>query len=164
MAVFAPMPSASVRTATAVKAGLLARVRTAERRSWSRASIRSFIGPGAWGSGPAKNAPGPSLQARFSFVPQGHHRIDVRRPTGGEIARQRGDAQEHQRRSSEHQRVVGRDAIEQGGDRLASNQRHHRPYRHADERDTESLTDDETEQVAAGRAERESDTKLLRAA
>src|SRR5262245_6355420 len=41
MAVLAPMPKASVSTATAVKPGLLHSVRTANRRSWKIALIMS---------------------------------------------------------------------------------------------------------------------------
>lgn len=40
IAVFAPMPSASDRTATAAKAGLRRSVRTAYRRSWNRSPIQ----------------------------------------------------------------------------------------------------------------------------
>src|SRR4029450_1149492 len=56
IAVFAPIPSASVRTATRVNPGDL--------RSWRRANLRSFI----------------------LLVTEGHHRIDIHGATRGKIA------------------------------------------------------------------------------
>src|SRR5437867_4757623 len=78
MAVFAPMPSAKVSTATAVKPGFF--------KSWRKAKRRSFI----------------DLR---SFITQRLHRIDFCCSTGGEVACEQCHDTNNDRHYAEGQRV-----------------------------------------------------------
>src|SRR5271163_2750744 len=95
--VVAPMPSASVSTAMAVKLGDLRSMRRLKRTSWKRFSISMSLPP----------APTPSAALRECcdgllaifivvrlLVPQSHHGIDARSaPRGKEAGRERNDSQ-----------------------------------------------------------------------
>src|SRR5437867_4694094 len=97
IAVFAPIPSASVSTATAVKPGFFS--------SWWKAKQRSFINqnPKSEGRNP-KEARNPNIELsagrvprfsefgiRFSFISQRLHGIDTRRVARGQVTREQSD-------------------------------------------------------------------------
>src|SRR4029453_2028409 len=132
MAVFRPMPSASVKTAIDVNAGDL--------RNWRRAKRRSFI--------------------KTLFRPQCHHRIDAcgaarRQPAGdqrNDCEREQGEAQSR-RIGSAHaikhtlQAATGTDRAEQSHNQTGNDEAH-------------SLAENETENIRALRSERETNTEL----
>src|SRR5215204_1563731 len=115
MAVFAPMPSASVNTATAANPGCLARVRTAYRTSFKRVLI--VLTPFSRGRRTLDDRRWPELLSSIvrrppSFVSESHHRVDLRRAARGDEAGDERDEREQQREAGEGQRVGRRDAEE----------------------------------------------------
>src|SRR4029453_14073816 len=135
IAVFMPMPSASVSTARKVNPGDL--------RSWRRAKRRSFI--------------------KTLFRPQCHHGIDAcgtacRKPAGDErndCEREQGEAKS-QRIGSAHavkhtlQTATDTDRAEQSDNQTGNDEEH-------------SLAENETENIPALRSERETNAELARA-
>src|SRR4029077_11542851 len=85
IAVFAPIPSASVRTATKVNPGDL--------RSWRKASFRSFMSLGA---------------ERLDW-------IDMRGATRGHQTSEERRTHEHDRGRANRQRIVGRNLVKLRG-------------------------------------------------
>src|SRR5215467_12089476 len=99
MAVFAPMPSASVRTATTVKPGALASIRNAYLKSCSSVLILA------------------------SFVPQRDHRIHPRGPVCREESRQDGDNGQQDCGQYDDQGIAKSQAKEHAADQASSSQR-----------------------------------------
>src|SRR6266550_1118860 len=96
IAVFAPIPSASVRTATRVNPGDL--------RSWRKANLKSFM----------------------SFSAQCLNGIDMRRPARRNQTSEQCRERQHDRGRAEQQRIVGRNLVklrsQQATDRKCSGQ------------------------------------------
>src|SRR2546429_6541377 len=143
MAVFAPMPSASVSTATAVKPGFFS--------NWRKANLRSFMARGQWSVVPCRSQgkiPKPKPQAPkksqassskppcggsrleieiwgllgiwvlgldFSFAPERLHWIDLRRATRGRPAGQQRDSKHEHRDGGERQWISGAHAVKEAG-------------------------------------------------
>src|SRR2546428_4615729 len=108
IAVFAPMPSASVSTATAVEPGFFS--------NWRKANLRSFIVRCQW-SVVSRSSFDSALRiphfAFESFVPQRFHWIDFGGAARGHEAGQERHRQQHERNHPERQRISGANAEQQ---------------------------------------------------
>src|SRR2546422_4833115 len=114
MAVFAPMPRASVSTATAVKPGFFS--------NWRKANLKSFMVRCQWsvvrcpippGFRPLGFFPISDFEFRISFISQRLHRIDFGRATCRQITRDERDHREQPRNHDEGDWISRADAEEQ---------------------------------------------------
>src|SRR2546423_2164503 len=100
IAVFAPMPSASVATATSVNAGCFNRIRAPYRRSWNNVFIFFTF-----------NRSNKSYRTYKSFVTQRNHWIDFRRASCGQVTRQKRNQQQQQGNETKRQRIPRRHTV-----------------------------------------------------
>src|SRR5215207_1441001 len=132
MVVFAPTPSATASTATAVNPGFFHSIRAAKPKSRQRVIY---------------------LLRSTSFVPEGDHRVHLRRPARREEAGEESHAEQRQRDAGEGQRVGRRDAVEQARQDARQRERPDQPDDDARERQAQPLPDDEFEDVRGARAQ-----------
>src|SRR5882724_743350 len=133
IAVFSPMPTASVKTATQVNAGDL--------RSWRSANFTSLI----------------------LFGSQRGNWIDVCGAACREQTRHQCDRHEQNRCTAEQQGIVRRNLIELRRDQPAQRERRDNAEREAADHRFHSLARDEPEDIACLRAESHADADLARA-
>src|SRR5439155_25486392 len=113
--VFAPMPRASVSTATAVKAGFF--------RRWRKANLRSFIFSCQWSVVRCPSSVDlcvhcalPIPNSTFeSFISQCDHRIDFGSPTRRDVTREKCNATEQERNRDEGHRISRSHSEQQRG-------------------------------------------------
>src|SRR5262249_30357982 len=136
---FAPSPSASATTATAVNHLSLTSRRTAYLMSWSRVvtSTRSLL------------------------VAQRHDRVHLRRPEGWNIARQQSHAGQQQRDRTERRRVGGADAEQQVLHDACRREGRGCAYRDPGQRHRHRALEHRSENGAPVGAERHSDSDFL---
>src|SRR5215471_7655076 len=131
IAVLAPIARARVATTTAVKPGVLPRLRIAYFRSWitgapfSEYNAYIVASSTAHPRRPVRSCPGPvqrpsSADRRAassrgpSFAPKRPKRIDARRPPSRQVGRGEVHDGEEQGHAAEGQRIGGADAEEEG--------------------------------------------------
>ena len=92
--------------------------------------------------------------------PQRHHRIDACGAAGGNVAGPQRDGQEDQRERGVHQRIGGRDAVEERREEPHRWDREGYADRDAGNRKSQHAPENEPHDVGASGAERQPDTKL----
>src|SRR4051812_6012593 len=106
IAVFAPMPSASERMATAVTIGVARRERTARRRSCTAPPVR------------LKPDTTKSVNRRASTIPEHLGGVNPRRAEGRKPSRERADGAEHDGGANQRQRIARLEPVEERRDEL----------------------------------------------
>src|SRR5436190_13985828 len=171
----APMPSASVSTATAVKPGFFS--------NWRKANLRSFMGCcQRWAK---HQKPNTKLQRKsklqipsdaaipwywsleidyslvfgawslvFSFVSQGLHRIDTGRATRGNKTRQGRHRHQYERHQDDREAIVGSETVEQPGHQAPRDRRQDGANAEPRERQLQAAFAEGEQYVVRSRAQR----------
>src|SRR4051812_20816723 len=133
IAVFAPMPSASVRTATSVKPGDLP--------SWRKANLRSFM----------------------SFSAQCLNGIDMRRAARRNQTSEQCRERQHDRGRAKQQRIVGRNLVKLRGQQATDGKSSGQTNNQTEDDRTHPLPHDEAQYVPRLRTERHAHTNFASA-
>src|SRR6266849_8164883 len=103
----------------------------------------------------------PILAARELFVAQGDDGVDAHGASRGYVAGDERDAAEQNRDTEERERIVGADAIDQGGDEASETERSGQADADADKCYAHALAEDHTKNVGGGSAKRDADADFV---
>src|SRR5713226_6988604 len=97
------------------------------------------------------------------FVAQSDDGVYAHRAARGNVAGDQRDAAEQERDTEERERIVGADAIDQGGDEASQTERSGQADADADERYAHALAEDHTKNVRGRSAKCDADADFMRA-
>src|SRR5215212_3087007 len=152
IAVFAPIPSASVMTAIAVTSGCLNSMRMPYLKSWKSVFITDS----------SAHLENPVILSNDLLVTERHEWIDFRCSPRRHVTSQQRRKREHYRIDHKYHRISRTHAIQQRRQHACGSKRRQQTNDDPDHGQLESISQDELQHVARTRAQRHTHANLVR--